>query len=176
VVGGLLLLLAADHYVLTPFLDSRAALQKQRESLQLKLDNAQRLFDNRAKIEAEWRGLLASGLKTDPGAGENQALHALRDSAQTARVTLASLKPDHTGRTGDFLQIRVQATGSGSMAQISELLWLIESTKLPLRVLDVRITSRKEGTDDLSFAITTATVVFSPAPEKPKRTTKGASR
>lgn len=180
VMAAVLGLLVMDYYFITPYMQERAKLRSESDSLTRKLQQAERLFSNRKRVDQAWREMLAGGLKSDAAAGENQALHTVRDFAQNARVNLVSLKPDHTGRTGDFQQIRLQATGTGGMGQIAEMLWSIESTRLPLKLSELRLTSRKEGTDDLTFALSASTVVFSPAPEvKPvggKTTAKGAAK
>jgi hypothetical protein len=40
----------------------------------------------------------------------------------------------------------------------------IETTDLPLQINDLRLSSRKEGMNDLAVQLTVTTIVFSPAP------------
>ncbi len=166
VLIGALGILAFDQYALTPYFDARKNVSADLEAATTRERKASRLLNNQARVERAWRELLAGPLKTDPAAAESQALHAVRDWAQNSRVDLQSLKPERIGRTGDFQQIRVQATGTGTTAAVSALLSQVESAKIPMRVNELRLTSRKEGTDDLSFSLSVSTVLFSPAPEK----------
>ena len=176
-------LLAADQYLLTPYLKTQAKLESEAAVLAKQNSAAQRLLRERQSVDLHWQQLLSSGLKLDPVAAESAALHALRTAAQNNRVALQSFKPEHLARVGDFSQIRLQTTGTGTTTSIAGLLWEIESSKTPLKVNDLRLTTRKDGADDLSFAITVSTVCFTPAPPAkaptptPSRSSgKGAAR
>lgn len=155
------------QYVVTPYLDERDRVAKSLEDTVSKDKKAETLLKARANINREWHDVQVAGLKTDPAAAESQALHAMRTWADSSRVDFQSLKPDRVARSGDFQQIRIQATGNTTTAAFANLLSRIESATIPMKVNDLRLTSRKEGTDDLSFAMSVSTIVFSPAPPKP---------
>lgn len=180
IIGGVVLavlgLLALDTYAISPYVVEHDRVVDAMDTAGRKLGKAQKLLKNRKQVAADWRIALESGLKTDPSAAENQALHAISDYAQANRISLESLKPDRAARVGDFQQIRIQATGAGSTAAIANLLYRVESAKIPLRVTDLRLNSRKDGTDDLSFALNVSTIVFSPAPETKRPAAKPAPK
>ena len=69
---------------------------------------------------------------------------------------------DRVARVGDFQQIRLQATGLCSTAAMAQLLYSIETAQIPMKINEFRLTSRKEGSDDLTFALSVSTIVFSP--------------
>jgi Type II secretion system (T2SS), protein M subtype b len=172
----------ADQYVIEPYIEQFRDLQKQTQTRGGELDKANRLLANNDRVTKNWKEQLAGGLSSDPAAAEAQALHAIRDFAQNSRVGLVSLKPDRTGRlrsadegATDFMQIRLQATGTGTTSAIANLLWQIESSSLPLKINDVRINSRKDGADDLSFALNVSTIYFSLAPESNKGSQRSAA-
>ena len=172
-------LLVLDMYVYTPYTDERARVSKALDEAVKKEDKAQRLLRARARTDSQWKTLLDQGLKTDPAAAESQALHYMRTWADSSRVDFQSLKPDRVARSGDFQQIRIQATGTTTTAAFAKLLSQIETATIPMKVNDLRLTSRKEGNDDLSFAMSVSTIVFSPAPPKPvagKPAAKGEAR
>jgi hypothetical protein len=130
-------------------------------------------------VDDKWKALLSGGLKTDPGEAESQALQAMRKFAEDTRLNVQSLKPERLARTGDFQQIRIQATGTGTTSALASMIWQIENARFPLRVTDLRLTARKEGIDDLSFSLNVATIAFTPAPEKQsaaRTPAKGESR
>lgn len=174
--GAAVALLALDQYAVMPYLDAKARVEADLEVAREQQAEANRLLENRARVARAWAGLLASGLKEDPAAAESQALHRLRDCGQNSRVDLQGVKPERVGRVGDFAQVRLQATGVGTTAAIARMLELIETSEIPMKISDLRITSRKEGNDDLSFALGISTLVFSPAPEKPKPAAKGETK
>lgn len=167
-------LLVADQYLLTPYLQERERLSKALDETTLKAEKAQKLLDARVRTNREWRGLLESGLTTDAATAEAQALNKVRQWAEESRVDLQSLKPDRVARSGDFQQVRIAAAGSGSTAAVASLLNRIETAKIPIKVNEVRLASRKEGNDDLTFSMSVSTIAFSPAPaKKPRVAVKG---
>jgi hypothetical protein len=165
VLAAALAWLLGETYLWTPYKDEDDKVKGDIAALSIPLKTDQRLVKNRKAVDDKWKELLAGGLKTDPAAAESQALHAMRDFAQNTRIDLQSLKPERIARTGDFQQIRIQATGNGTTSGLANMIWQIENARIPLRVTDLRLTARKEGTDDLSFSLNVATIAFTPAPE-----------
>ncbi len=167
------------EYVITPYVNEHDRVSQALKDAVNREKKAQRLLDARVSTNREWKNLLDHGLKTDPAASESQALHYMRTWADNSRVDFQSLKPDRVARSGDFQQIRIQATGNTTTAAFANLLSQVETATIPMKVNDLRLTSRKEGTDDLSFAMSVSTIVFSPAPPKPvaaRPTPKGEAR
>ena len=172
-------LLLVDRYALTPYFEASKSVASDLQEATAKEEKASRLLTNQSRVDRAWHELTSGPLKSDAAAAESQALHAMRDWAQGSRVDLQSLKPERIGRVGDFQQIRVQATGTGTTSAVAVLMNQIETAKIPMRINDVRLTSRKEGTDDLSFSMSVSTVLFSPAPEKApnaRNTPKGEAK
>lgn len=165
VLAAGLVLLLADTYLWSPYQDESAKVSGDLAAESGKLLIAQRLVRDRHGVDQKWKALLAGGLKTDPATAESQALYAMRDFAQNTRIDLQSLKPERIARSGDFQQIRIQATGNGTTSGLANMIWQIENARIPLRVTDLRLTARKEGTDDLSFSLNVATIAFTPAPK-----------
>ncbi len=169
VLGAALVLLLVDTYLWTPYQQDDAKVKGDIAALSPTFTREQRLVDpgNRKKVDDKWKSLLAGGLKTDPAAAESQAMRWMRTFAENARIDLQSLKPERIARNGDFQQIRIQATGNGTTSGLANMVWQIENAPLPLRVTDLRLTARKEGSDDLTFSLNVATIAFTPAPGKP---------
>jgi hypothetical protein len=158
-LGAAVALLVADTYLLTPYVEERSRISDDRDVVEGKLANAQKLLNSRKAVERNWALRVSQGLKSDPAAAETQALHALRDWAQNARIDLQSLKTDRASRSGDFLQIRLQATGAGRAASIASFLRQVETATIPLRIIDFHANARKEGTDDVTFNISVSTIL-----------------
>src|SRR3712207_7371087 len=51
-----------------------------------------------------------------------------------------------------------RATANGRMDSISEFLWRIETAEIPLRINDMQINARKEGSDDLQLQLGVSTL------------------
>lgn len=180
VLGAAILLLLGNTYLWDPYWAEDAKVKADITALAPKFAREQRLVnkDNRKTVDDQWNGLLAAGLKTDPAAAESQAMRWMRTFAENTRIDLQSLKPERIARTADFQQIRIQATGNGTTSGLANMIWQIENARIPLRVTDLHMTARKEGTDDLTFSLNVATIAFTPAPEKPAARTpaKGEPR
>ena len=156
-----LALLVADRYVLTPILSHRARMETKIQSLTGEMERAATLFSWKGLMTRKWNEMIAGGLKTDPAEAESQVLHAMRDWAQEAGLTLWSMKPERLDREDDLREIMFQAAATGPMSAVSRFLWRIETTSIPLRVKEVQLSSRREGTDALSLQLRVSTLYLS---------------
>ena len=46
------------------------------------------------------------------------------------------------------------------MQQIARFLWHIQTANIPVRISELTLSTRKEGTDDLQLSMTLATMLF----------------
>lgn len=160
-------LLGLDRYVLTPLIDARQTVNAQVKEAIARHERADRLFQNARRLGPRWNDMVAGGLQSDVSEAESKALHALRDWAAESRLNLSSLKPERVDKLKRYHAINFRATGTGSMESISKLLYRIQTSKLPMRVTDLQITARREGTDDLSLQLGVSTIYLAPEPQKP---------
>jgi len=154
-------------YVLTPLDDSRKALEDRKEGLLNELERARTLLARKREIEPKWKQMTAGGLKSDPTEAESLILHAVQDWAREAGLKLASLKPERLLEKKSLHEISFKATGTGSMNAVTKFLWQLETAKVPVRVKDLQLGTRKEGTDDLTLQLRLSTLyqlVQPPAP------------
>jgi hypothetical protein len=163
-----LAILALDRFFLDPLMTQAVELDAETSLAQQDLDRANRLFASNRRLNGEWSKLAGDRLARDGSAAENQVLHSVRDWAQESGLTLSSLKPERTERERGLGKVTVRATGTGGMAQISRFLWHVQTADIPVRLTDVQITTRKEGTDDLSVQLGLATVFVAPEPPAAK--------
>ncbi len=61
------------------------------------------------------------------------------------------------------------------MRAASRLLWSLETASIPVRVTEMHITPRKEGTDDLSVQLSISTLCLLPDTDKQSRTVASAA-
>jgi hypothetical protein len=90
--------------------------------------------------------------------------HALREWSQESGFNLSSMKSERPETEKQFQKILVRATGTGSLSQVARLLFRIQTANIPARVVDVQVTSRKEGTDDLALTLGVSTLALAPSP------------
>jgi Tfp pilus assembly protein PilO len=151
-------LLVGDRYVLTPVMESGAALRAEEDRLTGELENATRLFQRRRLMARKWADLTAGGLTSNPAEAESRLLHAMQDWAASAGLTLSAVKPERTEQTGRTREIRITASGTGSMRAVARFLYLAETTSLPLRIGEIQLGARRAGADDLSLQLRASTL------------------
>jgi hypothetical protein len=168
--GAVVALLALDRFLFTPLLDQRAQLTSEIELARHGLERATRLFANSRKVNQRWGEMLDSGVKTDASAAESQVLQAVHDFARESGLNMTSVKRERTDRVKEFQQITLRAVATGNMSAASRFLWRVQTARVPVRVTDIQITTRKEGTDDLSLTLGISTIYLAPEPKKPDGT------
>lgn len=167
-LGAALAVLVLDRLVYTPLDDWSGQLTNQQADLQQNDDQQQALFQRERNLRKVWAELNAGGLKSDASEAESQVEHDLSQWAMESGVALVSLHPEPRSAKNGFLQINFLATGTGSLAAASKLLYRIETAKIPIRLEDVQLSSRKEGADDLTVTLKLSTLATSPAGNRPR--------
>ena len=156
-----------NQFLLTPYTDARAAMRADRDRVDTQLADAERLMAKQKALAPIWADIQKNGLKTDRGRAESQAQQAVLDWAKSAGVNVASVKPERDQQQNQFQIIGFHVTGNGTMLSLSKLLYSIETAKIPVRLNDLQIAPRKEGTDDLTMQISVSTLALMPEPAKP---------
>lgn len=164
-MGAVLGLLALDRFVYSPWSDSRDELTTQINTAKEKYHSDTAILTANEKAQTTWKTMLANGLTADTSAAQEQIVKNIREWAQSAGLVPIAIKPDHaTSDNKNYLKVTVRFTATGSTASIARMLFRTENSKLPVRVSEVQITSRREGTDDLQLMMTVTSLC--PAPEK----------
>ena len=169
-VAAAALLFALDQYLLSPYFDQRKFITDGTTKAQVQWAKGTKTLNSQRKLKPVWADIIAGGLKTDASDAESQALNAVREWAQDAGVILTALKPERASQEGKFQVISFHVTGTGPMRAISRLTWAMETAPIPVRVNDLQLTPRKEGTDDLQVQMSVSTLSVMPGEaEKPDR-------
>ena len=170
-----LCVLVLDVYVLAPLLDERAAAAARKQRLLGKFAKATSLLKRRRLLGRKWDRMLADGMKRDPAEAESQLLRSLRDWATDVGVSLSSLRPERSAEKTELPEVTVHAAATGSMWAVSQLLYRIETARIPVQVTMLQLGSRRDGADDLSLHLRVSTL-YAPdrraaddkAPEMPR--------
>ena len=174
---GALVVLVLDHYALNPLLDADSLVQSQLVTAKAKKQQDANLLSLAAgSVSKKWNDMVAGGLKSNPTQAEGAVLQALAGWASQAGLPPLSMTPEHIAQNGELGEITVQVAGTGTMATVSNFLWRLSSSQMPVRIKDVTILARREGADDLSMNMHVSTLYLgappakapsSPAPTKP---------
>jgi Type II secretion system (T2SS), protein M subtype b len=174
-----IVLLLADTLVIEPYWDGLKDIGDKRGIASQQLADDGNLLYRQAHLQTIWSAMKTHGLKTVESQADSQLQHAIYDWSQQAGVTPQTLKSDQPRKEGDFQVIGYRVTASGSMLQISRLIWALETATIPIRVSDIRVTPEREGTDQLSVQLGVSTlcapasqVTPAPGPATPAAATK----
>jgi Tfp pilus assembly protein PilO len=164
VVLVLAALWALDELAIGPLLAARSQLQDDTLTATQSLEQANHLFTVERLDRRKWEQMTRYGLRTDPAAAESQMLHAIQDWSRDAGLALTGNKPDRAEAQKPFQKITFHVTTTGNLAAVNRFLWDAETATIPMRIEDLTIASRKEGTDDLSLSVAVSTLcIVSPA-------------
>jgi len=155
VAVGLLLL---NSLAISPLLEAREKAQDDDAAATLALNNGQDMIARKQHLNATWNQILQRGMPTSVSAAESQTLHAVADWSQAAGVALSSLKSERPTQEGPFQVIGVGVVANGTMSAVTRFIWALEKSPIPLRINEMKVNSRKEGTDDLSLTISLSTL------------------
>jgi hypothetical protein len=157
-----LVLLAIYYMVLSPYLDERDENASRLMALNQNFSDASTVFDRELKLRKVWNEM-QKGLNVDASTAESQAQQAVIDFADASGMTLTGLRPGKTSPGEDnFVVISFTVTGTGAMPDIARMLWALESSSIPVRVSDIQLKPRKEGTDDLLAQFTLSALCLPP--------------
>ncbi|MCM8768122.1 MAG: type 4a pilus biogenesis protein PilO [Candidatus Omnitrophica bacterium] len=153
-VGFLLL----DRLLLTPYLRRKERLQEQRQQLLTEWRQLQKIRSREKALAADWKSLVETGFRSDQAAAVINLLFSIRRWAEEARFTLVAIKPERPVNKGALREIIFQVSGTGTMADIAAFLWRVEQSALPVKIAELRLVTRKEGTDDLNLQMRVVTL------------------
>ena len=150
--------LAIDRFALNPLLAGWSQTDARKKTLVAEMNRARATLRLSQEMKPRWQAMMRAGIKGEPSGAESQILHAIRDWAEQSGVSLSLLKPDRLTDKTPLPEIDFQASGSGSMESVAGLLWRMENAEIPIRITELQLASRKEGSDDLSFQLRLSTV------------------
>lgn len=170
-VVGILLL---DRIIVTPLMDQKADLDTKLVSARDDQASANRLFATSRRLDREWHVAAGRSLKSNESEAESQILNAIGEWVQYSGISMSATKRERTEKDKEFVKITYRATATGTMRQVGQFLWKIQTAAIPVRITDISINSRKDGTDDLAVQMGIATIYLPPPP--PTDTTAGNAR
>lgn len=150
--------LALDYFVYTPLTDAREQLMVQHDKLSRELGDMKKTMSASLKADKRWKEYAAAGLSNDPSATESRFLGAISSWSRDAGLPLLSIRPERTIVNQGVHELSFHATADGSMRSISRFLYRLETSEVPVRIQELQISSRTDGTDDLSMQIRLSTI------------------
>jgi hypothetical protein len=160
-------ILALDYLFVTPLLDRRTRLGNELTVAEQDVLQQRRDMSNATRARRKWRDVSGGTVKRDTPEVETQVYGAVQEWAKDARMNLSSFRYERTEKEKGFNKVTFIATGTGGMEQIGRFLFRIQTANIPVRITDLQIGTKKEGTDDLSLQVKIASVFEQPETPKP---------
>ena len=160
-------ILVLDYFLVEPYLAQRDAIQTEIDATTASQNDAADTLQKKHKLEKVWAEMQSGGLKSSESQAESQVLNAVLKWADESGVALQALKPERSTEEDKFQVISFTITGEGSMAQVSRLMWAMETASIPVRVNEMQINPKREGVDDLSVRLNFSTLCMPPDTGKP---------
>ncbi len=160
-------LLGINSLVIGPYYEKRDALQDQEAADTKTLQDNKLLLYKEQSLQSDWKEMLASGLESADSTAKSKTQTSRQASARSANINLESLSSDHVAtQKGPFQVINFNldfnSTGNQSMRQIARILWSIESADIPIRLNDMKISTAREGTDNLDVKLIVSSLYMPP--------------
>lgn len=158
-IAGLIIgAFALDRAFVSPLLARYSDAQQRIETATQELASAAQLFDNELRAQRRASEMAGDTLTSDASAAESQLLNAARLWAQQSGLELNSLKLDRAEMQQGFGKLTARAAASGRNESLARFLYAVQHSRIPVRVVDISVTSRREGSDDLNVQIGLATI------------------
>ena len=159
--------LVLDRYAVAPILRRADQVQTEKQTLLGDLKHAKSLLDRKKATEAKWKEMASGGLKANAPDTENALLHSIREWAQDANLTLATMRPERVVAKGHAPEVAVMIVGTGPMSAVARFLSRVQNCPQPVKMQEVLLTARREGTDDLSLQLRLSALYLSPDTKLP---------
>jgi len=167
VVGALVL----NKFIIDPLSASREATANAKVELEAQIADAQNTFAKKKNLERKWKSLLA-GDSQNPTGSESRIARALTEWSRQTRLDVTSVKPDQTTTEKGMTETTFVLAGQGSLDAVASFLYRVETSELPIKVVDMQLGSRSESGGSMSLQLRLSAISLnsaSKASEKPSQ-------
>ncbi len=148
-----IVILFLDRFLFTPYIKKRDMLMSEIENLVVQMRKSRGILLQWKELSSGWENTVKADRQTaETGIGSG-TLNALRQWAEESNMSLSLLKPEGANKKEKLDEHIFQVVATGSMMNISRFLWKVESSQLPLKIKNLQLATRKEGSDDLTLQV-----------------------
>ena len=162
-VGVAVLLYISDSIFFTPMFDQLSQADKLIDEHQQELLKDNGIMQNSLTARRKWKSLTDNHLPADASTAEQAMLARVRDVAQSTGLALGQQNRSTHEKQGGFEVITRRFSGEGNMYRLTRFLYELDRSEIPVRVVDLSINSKKDGTDDLLVTFGISTLYDPPA-------------
>ena len=148
-----MVMLVSDRFVINPGLAALDLVSEEKQRLSAEVRAMQKVLSQSTARARQWQEMIENGLMDDPSAAQSSMLHALEEWSDQSRVGLTSVTPQRSTSDKGLRDIVFTIAGKGDMASIGEFVWLIEQTRMPIRINSLTLGSTNASGRDLTLTL-----------------------
>ena len=167
IAGAGVLMLILDRIVFTPLTNTWQAHAAEIVQLQKSVANGRSLIARAGQLDRVWSQMQANVLPKEPAQAEQVLIAAFDRWGRANNIELGSIRPQWKRGVTDrdsLLECRVDATGT--LATLSQFMFELERSPLPLHVESVEVTARDDFGQKLTLALVVSGLRLSPLERK----------
>lgn len=164
-MAGVVVLYAGFTYGVQPYRAALADVETQIAKQRGVKEKSDIALARQVKLQTDWDRM---GVKVTPAEADTRLSHYLDTWTREAHLKLVNIKPERSPPENKmFATVTSHATVTGRQPDLVRLMWALTNSPIPLKVDEVNITSKKEGTDDLQMTLKVTTLCVDPDAGKP---------
>jgi len=167
VIGALVL----NTILINPLAAGREATRNEKLKLEADIAEAQNVFAKRKILERKWKSLLVEDSQNATGS-ESRIARALTEWSRQTRLDVTSVKPDRTDTQKGMTETTFVLAGRGSLDAVASFLYRVETSELPVKVVDMQLGSSSESGDSMSLQLRLSAISMNPASKAPEKASK----
>lgn len=157
-----IVLLVSDKYFLSPLMSKYSLIQETKQQLQSLLDQSNAAIQRKAILQRQWQKMKDNGLTDDFAVSESNILRHIKDSASKNRMVLSSVQPQLIDSKNDIREVEFIVSGTGSMDAVTNFLWDMETSELPLKAETFQLGSNDENAYQMSVQVKLSSIYIAP--------------
>ena len=162
VVGVAAVVLGLYQYVASPYLTRSHEIDAQTVQAHQAVNDRNALVTRSHELKQDLTRLTQNGLLSDSSAAESMLYKAVLAWTVDSGVGYEKSNPDRPADEGPFQVISYHFVCTGTTPQVAKLLSDFETAPIPVRLTEVQLSPRKEGTDSLTLQFAVSTLVLRP--------------
>jgi Tfp pilus assembly protein PilO len=144
--------LAVNTFVVEPVSRRLEQVENEKQQLLAQVNEAQSLFDRRRLLDRKWKEMLSDGLQDDAEV-ESRVARSLDEWSGRSGLTVTSVRPERVAGEKGLKEIVFAVAGRGSLNAVVQFLCDVQTTKLPLKVKNMQLSSANDSGDDMSLQL-----------------------
>jgi hypothetical protein len=115
-------------------------------------------------IRERWEHMRTNALSSEISVAENQVFRAFERWSDGSRIAINGIKPQWKRNADEYATLECRVDASGTLAEVTRLLYEMEKDPLALKLDLVEITTRDDRGQQLTLALQVSGLQLNPPP------------